>query len=188
MHLYSLAVGELDFHPDRSSRYISLIRAISKKHKVTLSSTLKRGICKECNMPLIPGRNATVRTRNAVIVITCTQCGSVKRYPFRKERASRRSLKTGFHEVKAPGGLIQASVVVSGTILRKVTLSGDFFLHPEDALVTLERNLRHAPYSEIGRIIELFFETNDIDMPGVSPGDIAAAICGAMDAVTSSSE
>lgn len=187
-HLYTLAVASMDDHPQRSARYIALLRAISKKHKVTLPRGLKKGICKECNMPLIPGKNATVRTRNASVVVTCGNCGAIKRYPFRKERAARRAVRVGFFEKKTPGGLLQASVTCSGGRISSISLSGDFFLHPEGALHELEGLLKYKDPSAVGAIVSDFFSDSGIDMPGVTPSDMEDVISGALRVASHKSE
>ncbi len=65
-------------------KYVELARKISTRTKVRIPSAEKRFLCKNCGLPLIPGRNARVRTTkgNPRVVITCLSCGAVKRYPF----------------------------------------------------------------------------------------------------------
>ena len=188
VHMYTLALAAMDTHPDRSSRYITLIRAISKKHKVTLSRPMKQGICTACNMPLVPGKNASVRTRNATVVITCQHCGAVKRYPFRRERALRRSTREGCCEIKAQGGLLQATVTVSGGKIRSLSVSGDYFLHPDTAMHDLEDVLRFVPVSCVADRVSEFFAATSVDMPGVTIGDITSVIQGAITAAMGKKE
>lgn len=188
VHMYNLALAAMDVHPERSSRYITLIRAISKKHKVTLSRPMKRGICTACNMPLVPGKNASVRTRNAMLITTCHHCGAVKRYPFRRERALRRSPCTGGFELKALGGLVQVTVTVSGGKIRSLSISGDYFLHPDSAMHDLERALRFVPLPCVGETVSEFFASTTVDMPGVAPSDITSVIQGAMRVAMASKE
>ncbi len=68
---------------DLSRRYVDLARRISKRTKVRIPSDLKRYLCKDCGIALVPGRNAKVRlrARNSGIVTTCLSCGGVRRYP-----------------------------------------------------------------------------------------------------------
>lgn len=43
------------------------------------------------------------------------------------------------HEEKIPGGkMLAVDVVVDGSRVSKVRITGDFFLHPEDALLAIE--------------------------------------------------
>ena len=65
-------------------RYVELAWKISKRTKARIPSAEKRFLCKNCGMPLIPGRNARVRTSkgNPRVVITCLSCGVAKRFPL----------------------------------------------------------------------------------------------------------
>lgn len=74
---------------DLSRRYVDLARRISERTKVRIPSELKRYLCKECGIALVPGRNAKVRlhARNTGVVITCLECGAMRRFPVaRKNR------------------------------------------------------------------------------------------------------
>jgi ribonuclease P protein subunit RPR2 len=76
-----------------SRRYVTLARKISERTKVRIPSEIKRYLCKNCGIALVPGRNARVRLHAAKRgqVITCLSCGAVKRYPVvSKERAVNR--------------------------------------------------------------------------------------------------
>jgi len=58
---------------------------------------LKRGLCRRCHAPLIPGVTARVRLRSqgrrfSYVTVTCLACGWTRRYPY----------KTG--DRPAPGG------------------------------------------------------------------------------------
>ncbi|MEB3779081.1 MAG: ribonuclease P Rpr2/Rpp21/SNM1 subunit [Desulfurococcales archaeon] len=86
--IYLLAVeaakrGEWDY----SSRLGSYIKELSRATRVRMDRRIKRGLCKKCSIPLIPGVTATVRTRSqgcfAYIVIRCRTCGWIHRYPYR---------------------------------------------------------------------------------------------------------
>ena len=66
-----------------SRRYVSLARKISERTKVRIPSEMKRYLCKNCGIALVPGLNAKVRLHAARtgLVITCLSCGAVKKYP-----------------------------------------------------------------------------------------------------------
>ncbi len=72
---------------DLAKKYVELARKISMRTKIRIPSDEKRFLCKNCGLPLIPGRNARVRSAkgNPRVVITCLSCGVVKRYPFRRK-------------------------------------------------------------------------------------------------------
>jgi ribonuclease P protein subunit RPR2 len=44
----------------------------------------KRRLCKNCLSYLKPGVTSTTRVREGRVIITCTNCGNVKRLQFRK--------------------------------------------------------------------------------------------------------
>lgn len=44
----------------------------------------KRKLCKKCNTYLKPGVTSSTRVREGRVIITCKECGSVKRLQFRK--------------------------------------------------------------------------------------------------------
>jgi ribonuclease P protein subunit RPR2 len=69
-------------------RYVELARKISMRTKVRIPREDKRFICKNCLMPLIPGRNARVRltSEKMSVTITCLTCQGIKRYPYSRER------------------------------------------------------------------------------------------------------
>ncbi len=68
-------------------RYVELARKISMRTKVRIPAPDKRFLCKNCGLPLVPGRNARVRTSkgNPRVVTTCLSCGVVKRFPFKRK-------------------------------------------------------------------------------------------------------
>jgi ribonuclease P protein subunit RPR2 len=72
--------------PDLSKRYIELARKISTRTKVRIPREKKHFLCKNCGEPLVLGKNARVRLRsgNSRIIITCLNCGTLRRYPFTK--------------------------------------------------------------------------------------------------------
>jgi len=86
--LFEFAKQCFKTHPERSKRYIQLMRRIALRYNVRLPKNLKRSFCKECNTLLIPGRTARVRTnkRSKSVIIKCLVCGSVYRYPYAKEK------------------------------------------------------------------------------------------------------
>ena len=80
-------------------------------------------------------------------------------------------------EYKVLGGkLLAAEAEESGGTLAKVKLVGDFFMHPEEAIMCLEETLTGTPLAEIEKRIESFFSERDITLYGVSPSDFAKVI------------
>ena len=78
----------------------NLIRRLSQRNRVRIPRRIKRGICKKCGIPLIPGLTARVRLRRqgktTYIVVTCLECGwihrrAVDKHGFRKEGSKHRA-------------------------------------------------------------------------------------------------
>ena len=54
------------------------LRAVAKKHTLTITD-IKQRLCAECDALLVPGKTCTVRVKGDRRVITCSNCGCVKR-------------------------------------------------------------------------------------------------------------
>ena len=72
---------------------------------------------------------------------------------------------------KAPGGLIRADFEVRDGQLSGVSISGDFFCYPKDAITRLESMLEGAPTVETQKVLEKFCSQQDIEIPGVDLQD-----------------
>lgn len=72
----------------------------------------------------------------------------------RKPPAAGHEVLTG--SVKAPGGLIKASLVVDPAVgrIRRAFLTGDFFVYPERAVMDLEALLKEAP-ADLNRLHDM---------------------------------
>ncbi len=64
--------------------------------------------------------------------------------------------------------------------IRKIKITGDFFLHPEDILEMIEESIlglgKDAGMEEIASRIHEIVEANDVQMIGVSPESLAQVI------------
>lgn len=73
---------------EQASRLGSLIKELSLRTRVRMPKRLKRGLCKNCNLPLIPGITSRVRLRSqggfSYRVLTCLRCGWMHRYPYKR--------------------------------------------------------------------------------------------------------
>jgi len=72
---------------------------------------------------------------------------------------------------KAPGGLLRATVELKGDRLASVSLSGDFFCYPQDAVGDLEAALEYASLGQVADVVAYFYATHKIETPGVAPED-----------------
>jgi hypothetical protein len=68
---------------------------------------------------------------------------------------------------KAAGGLIRATIEVKDDWLAYVSLSGDFFCYPHDAIGELEAVLEGTPLDRVGDVLDGFYAQRDIETPGV---------------------
>jgi len=83
--LFDLAKNEIKKHPERSKRYIELMRTIGMRYNVRIPKEMKRQICKKCNSYLLPGYNCKIRSAKKIMLIECLNCGNIMRYPYIKE-------------------------------------------------------------------------------------------------------
>ena len=72
---------------------------------------------------------------------------------------------------KAPGGLIRADVEITGDRFGRVSLSGDFFCFPQNAVARLEDRLSGKPVADSGRLLEEFYRDSSVETPGIDIAD-----------------
>jgi len=75
----------------RSRRFFGLALDISRRTNEPLPQWFL--YCPNCLTPLVPGRNARVRTRSMKVVTTCLVCQTKMRHPYIKERRERLAKK-----------------------------------------------------------------------------------------------
>lgn len=90
----SLLLPFLDYAQSR--QLLSQLRAVSLKSQTRLTPQVKHSLCKRCNSLLIPGKKSTARLVNGskgekkpcadVLVVACSFCGTVKRFPIGQPR------------------------------------------------------------------------------------------------------
>ena len=72
---------------------------------------------------------------------------------------------------KAPGGLIKATLEQQGDRLLSVSLAGDFFCFPEDAVSDLESALGGKTLAEVPEVLARWYSKSAVDTPGVTVDD-----------------
>jgi lipoate-protein ligase A len=72
---------------------------------------------------------------------------------------------------KAPGGLIRADFGVVDGRLARVSISGDFFCYPSDAVARLESMLEGRRRGEVAGVVREFCESEGVETPGISAED-----------------
>lgn len=80
-------------------------------------------------------------------------------------------------EYKIPGGkLLTCEMRVVEGVIAEIKLSGDFFMHPEDAIKELEEELTGSRIDAYESKIIEFFQDREIKLFGISPGDFSKVI------------
>jgi lipoate-protein ligase A len=80
-------------------------------------------------------------------------------------------------EYKVPGGkLLAAELGVEGGRLVGVKITGDFFMHPEAAIIELEKALDNIPIADLEDNVNRFFKDNDVTLFGVEAGDFVKVV------------
>jgi lipoate-protein ligase A len=85
----------------------------------------------------------------------------------------------GKAQYKVKGGkLIRVQLETESNKIRKVKVTGDFFLHPEELIEELEKALEGATLHEqaLGGHIKEFIKKNKAVLLGASPEDFAKCI------------
>ncbi|NLI62534.1 MAG: ribonuclease P [Methanosarcinaceae archaeon] len=80
--LFRLAEKNYKTNPERSDRYVNLIRQISMRQRVKIPRHIKRRICKYCYSFLVPGSNCRVRLKGEYVLTTCYNCGRKVHFPY----------------------------------------------------------------------------------------------------------
>ena len=79
---------------------------------------------------------------------------------------------------KVPGGkLVRIEADCDGGHFSKVLITGDFFVHPEEALGQIEKDIEESALNgneeELERLIESIIQSNDARLVGFGAKDIA---------------
>ncbi len=88
--IYKIAIDSVKKGEQEYARKLgNYIREMGKRTRIRPPKPLKRSLCKNCNIPLIPGITATVRVRSQsrkhrYIVVRCSACGYIHRYVYKK--------------------------------------------------------------------------------------------------------
>ncbi len=91
-------------------------------------------------------------------------------------------IQTGVNVVqkthKAQGGLIRASYELRDNRLFDVSLSGDFFCYPPEAIETIESSLQGAAMDDVKHIIERVYAEKNVETTGIGISDWMAVLGG----------
>lgn len=77
---------------------------------------------------------------------------------------------------KAPGGLIRSSYELKEGKITNLSISGDFFCYPSDAISMLESALDGVNLPEILDYVTKFYGKHTVEIPGITPEDWVKAL------------
>ena len=78
------------------------------------------------------------------------------------------------------GKLVRVEVTFEGDVIESVRITGDFFLHPEEALLDIETLLKGISIDEAEGKLEAFSKERQLEFVGLSPADIVLVLKEAM--------
>ncbi len=81
-------------------------------------------------------------------------------------------------EFKAPNGLIRIDLELDGDIISSISITGDFFMYPEDSLKQLEDTLVGAKADRTSLLarVEDFYSSTGVQTPMMCPEHWVEAI------------
>ena len=76
------------------------------------------------------------------------------------------------------GKLIRCKMEYDGEKIKKIQITGDFFMHPEESIEELENAVKNLVLSEevIYKSISNFFKSKKVTLIGASPSDFISLI------------
>jgi len=83
--LLNLSISTLKTNPTRAQHYFKRARELGMRYKIRLHPQFRLLICRNCKQLIVPGMNSRVRLQRRPEphrVITCFECGSVRRIPL----------------------------------------------------------------------------------------------------------
>ncbi|TFG32496.1 ribonuclease P [Candidatus Thorarchaeota archaeon] len=81
--LWQQAISNSKSRPEIARLQMRSARKIAQRSRTKIPWNISRRLCKQCGAILIPGKTCKVRMRHnraKHMVVTCTECGKVKRY------------------------------------------------------------------------------------------------------------
>jgi hypothetical protein len=83
-----------------------------------------------------------------------------------------------YGEFKAPKGVIKVELLLSGDVISRISLSGDFFIYPEEALERLESSLTgvKVDLDNLMAAVKKFYQDTGAQTPLLTPEHWVEAI------------
>ncbi len=78
---------------------------------------------------------------------------------------------------KVPKGkLLRLELDLEDTVIKKIEISGDFFVHPEEGLLEIEKSLLGVDMGEVAEVVRRVLKEKNIELIGFSPEDLKEAL------------
>jgi len=81
--LWKQALKESKVRPEVARKQMLSARKVAQRARTKIPRDINRRVCKECGTILVPGDTCRVRVRHnrsKHVVVTCTECGNIRRY------------------------------------------------------------------------------------------------------------
>ena len=87
----------------------------------------------------------------------------------------------GIH--KSKGGLIRSFVTTENGRIKEISISGDFFMFPEEAFFKIAEEIKgiRAKREDVEQKIEEIYRRENIQSPGTTPADFTESIMKAVE-------
>lgn len=78
---------------------------------------------------------------------------------------------------KVPNGkLLKVFLDIQDNTIKEIKITGDFFVHPEEAVEELEKQLQGVSINNVKHTIDAFFQQNEIEMVGLTKESLIEAM------------
>jgi ribonuclease P protein subunit RPR2 len=90
--LFSRAEKLAETSPANARRCVELAIKNAMRYNVTIPRKYRMSYCRRCYSYLKPGVTSTHRTspKQEALIVTCRECRSVMRFPYRKEKSQKK--------------------------------------------------------------------------------------------------
>ncbi len=93
--LFSRAEKLAETSPANARRCVELAIKNAMRYNVTVPKRYRMSYCRKCHSYLKPGISSVHRAspKQEALIVTCRECGSVMRFPYRKEKSAAKAAK-----------------------------------------------------------------------------------------------
>lgn len=74
---------------------------------------------------------------------------------------------------KVPQGkLLRIKADIDDSVIQEITITGDFFIHPEEDLLKIEEVLQGVRIEQVKQVLDDFLAENNTEIVGFTPKDL----------------